>query len=127
MHLIGLVTSVMRLQSLYGCIIRIMFIAIVHAASTATERRCMASCIALPQMCLRNKTFQGDAFVMEFESKRIVSTAEHAVGRNTQVRHNYTTPHKTQMIDTTINLLVNQMECTNLSSTTLNVEVGCEE
>ena len=49
------------------------------------------------------------------------------VGRNTQVRRNYTTPHKTQMIDTTINLLVNRTECTNLSSTTLNVEVGCEE
>ena len=40
---------------------------------------------------------------------------------------NYTTPHKTQMIDTTINLLVNRMECTNLPGTTLNVEVGFEE
>ena len=50
------------------------------------------------------------------------------VGWNTQVHRNYTTPHKTQMIDTTINLLVNWMECTNRSGTTLNVvEVGCEE
>ena len=43
-----------------------------------------------------------------------------------EVRRNYTTPHKTQMIDTTINLLVNRMECTNLPGTTLNVEVGFE-
>ena len=50
-----------------------------------------------------------------------------SVGQNTQVRRNYTTPHKTQMIDTTINLLVNQTECTNLSGTTLNIEVGFEE
>ena len=44
-----------------------------------------------------------------------------SVGRNTQVRRNYTTPHKTQMIDTTINLLVNRTECTNLSGTTLTL------
>ena len=43
------------------------------------------------------------------------------VERNTQVRRNYTTPHKTQMIDTTINLLVNRTECTNLSGTTLTL------
>ena len=36
------------------------------------------------------------------------------VGQNTQVRRNYTTPHKTQMIDTTINLLVNRTECPTL-------------
>ena len=46
------------------------------------------------------------------------------VERNTQVRRNYTTPHKTQMIDTTINLLVNQMECTNLSGTTLTLRLA---
>ena len=49
---------------------------------------------------------------------------EDGVGRNTQVHHNYTTPHKTQMIDTTINLLVNRMECTNLSSTTLTLRLA---
>ena len=31
------------------------------------------------------------------------------------------------MIDTTINLLVNWTECTNLPGTALNVEVGGEE
>ena len=46
------------------------------------------------------------------------------VGRNTQVRRNYTTPHKTQMIDTTINLLVNRTECTNLSGTTLTLRLA---
>ena len=46
------------------------------------------------------------------------------VGHDTQVYHNYTTPHKTQMIDTTINLLVNQMECTNLSGTTLTLRLA---
>ena len=46
------------------------------------------------------------------------------VGRNTQVRHNYTTPHKTQMIDTTINLLVNRTECTNLPCTTLTLRLA---
>ena len=46
------------------------------------------------------------------------------VGRNTQVRHNYTTSHKTQMIDTTINLLVNRTECTNLSGTTLTLRLA---
>ena len=46
------------------------------------------------------------------------------VGQNTQVCRNYATPHKTQMIDTTINLLVNQMECTNLSSTTLMLRLA---
>ena len=30
-------------------------------------------------------------------------------GRNSQVCRNYTTPHKTQMIDTTINLLATQL------------------
>ena len=48
----------------------------------------------------------------------------HAVGWNTQVRCNYTTPHKTQMIDTTINLLVNRTECTNLSGTTLMLRLA---
>ena len=46
------------------------------------------------------------------------------VERNTQVRCNYTTPHKTQMIDTTINLLVNRTECTNLSGTTLTLRLA---
>ena len=46
------------------------------------------------------------------------------VGWNTQVRRNYTTPHKTQMIDATINLLVNQTECTNLSGTTLTLRLA---
>ena len=46
------------------------------------------------------------------------------VERNTQVRRNYTTPHKTQMIDTTINLLVNRTECTNLSGTTLTLRLA---
>ena len=46
------------------------------------------------------------------------------VGQNTQVRRNYTTPHKTQMIDTTINLLVNRTECTNLSGTTLTLRLA---
>ena len=46
------------------------------------------------------------------------------VGRNTQVRRNNTTPHKTQMIDTTINLLVNRTECTNLSGTTLTLRLA---
>ena len=46
------------------------------------------------------------------------------VGRNTQVRRNYTTPHKTQMINTTINLLVNWMECTNLPGTTLTLRLA---
>ena len=47
-----------------------------------------------------------------------------SVERNTQVRRNYTTPHKTQMIDTTINLLVNRTECTNLSGTTLTLRLA---
>ena len=46
------------------------------------------------------------------------------VEQNTQVRRNYTTPHKTQMIDTTINLLVNRTECTNLSGTTLTLRLA---
>ena len=46
------------------------------------------------------------------------------VERNTQVRRNYTTPHRTQMIDTTINLLVNRTECTNLSGTTLTLRLA---
>ena len=46
------------------------------------------------------------------------------VGRNTQVRRDYTTPHKTQMIDTTINLLVNWTECTNLPGTTLTLRLA---
>ena len=46
------------------------------------------------------------------------------VERNTQVRRNYTTPHKTQMIDTTINLLVNRTEYTNLSGTTLTLRLA---
>ena len=46
------------------------------------------------------------------------------VGQNTQVCRNYTTPHKTQMIDTTINLLVNRMECTNLPGTTLTLRLA---
>ena len=46
------------------------------------------------------------------------------VERNTQVRRNCTTPHKTQMIDTTINLLVNRTECTNLSGTTLTLRLA---
>ena len=65
----------------------------------------------------------------------IINTAENDGGikfsdsgaivvRNTQVRHNYTTPHKTQMIDTTINLLVNRTECTNLSGTTLTLRLA---
>ena len=46
------------------------------------------------------------------------------VERNTQVHRNYTTPHKTQMIDTTINLLVNRTEYTNLSGTTLTLRLA---
>ena len=46
------------------------------------------------------------------------------VGRTTQVCRNYTTPHKTQIIDTTINLLVNRTEYTNLSGTTLTLRLA---
>ena len=53
-----------------------------------------------------------------------VSTEIAGVGRNTQVRRNYTTPHKTQMIDTTINLLVNRTEYTNLPGTTLTLRLA---
>ena len=54
----------------------------------------------------------------------LTSLGDDCVGRNTQVHRNYTTPHKTQMIDTTINLLVNRMECTNLSGTTLTLRLA---
>ena len=46
------------------------------------------------------------------------------VERNIQVHRNYTSPHKTQMIDTTINLLVNQMEYTNLFGSTLTLRLA---
>ena len=46
------------------------------------------------------------------------------VGRYTQVRRNYTTPHIKHMIDTTINLLVNRTEYTNLSGTTLTLRLA---
>ena len=52
------------------------------------------------------------------------SCSAHFVERNTQVHRNYTTPHKTQMIDTTINLLVNRTEYTNLSGTTLTLRLA---
>ena len=60
-----------------------------------------------------------DKYSLRFSCKRVLQS----VGRNTQVRCNYTTPHKTQMIDTTINLLVNWTECTNLSGTTLTLRL----
>ena len=56
--------------------------------------------------------------------KRRVSRVVNCVEWNTQIRRNYTTPHKTQMIDTTINLLVNRTECTNLSGTTLMLRLA---
>ena len=52
------------------------------------------------------------------------SRCSSSVERNTQVHRNYTTPHKTQMIDTTINLLVNRTEYTILSSTTLMLRLA---
>ena len=56
--------------------------------------------------------------------KRRVSRVVNCVEWNTQICRNYTTPHKTQMIDTTINLLVNRTECTNLSGTTLMLRLA---
>ena len=55
---------------------------------------------------------------------RLSSVPSCGVGRNTQVRRNYTTPHKTQMIDTTINLLVNR---DGMHKSPWHYRCGCEE
>ena len=77
---------------------------------------------------MRNKDALARCWILSFIPAAAAAAAAAAdvdvVERNTQVRRNYTTPHKTQMIDTTINLLVNRTECTNLSGTTLTLRLA---
>ena len=74
-------------------------------------------------MTSRRRTKQSPSAGSEHTTKTGLLMLD-GTSRNTQVCRNYTTPHKTQMIDTTINLLVNWTEYTNLSGTTLTLRLA---
>ena len=67
-------------------------------------------------------------FSMYTNNRHVERPSIPLVERNTQVGRNYTTPHKTQMIDTTINLYwLTGWNAQISPALPSNVEVGCEE